>query len=354
MLKRFNPGLTIVTMAVIGLGLLIPVPYVLLTPGPVFNTIGSVDGKDLIRISGATTYPTGGQLDMLTVSEFGGPQQGLDIFQAIKGLLDGTEKVLPREAVYDEGISSHEAAQQNAEAFSSSQSYATAAALSYLKLPVHDSVYISSVGEGVPAQGKLHAGDTIIAVDGNPASDPDHVVNAVHSKPIGSTLIFTIERAGHKSDVSVVSAPHPDDPTTTKDESTVGYVGIGVDVSYRGDFPIEFGVDGVGGPSAGTMFAVGIIDKLTPGMLNGGKNIAGTGTIDPDGVVGAIGGIQQKMIAAKNAGATLFLAPIDNCDEVIGHVPAGLTVTPMATLSDAVHRIEDFTAGKHVPACSTN
>jgi len=354
MLNRFNPGLSIGTMVIIGIALLIPVPYVLLTPGPVFNTIGSVSGKDLIRISGAKTYPTGGQLDMLTVSEFGGPQEGLSIFQAIKGLLDNTEKVLPREAVYDEGTTSQVASQQNAEAFNSSQSYATAAALSYLKLPIHDSVYISSVGEGVPAQGKLHAGDTIIAIDGKSVTDPEHVINSVRSKPIGSTLVFTLERAGNKSDVSVVSAPHPDDPTTTKNESKVAYVGIGVDVSYHGDFPIEFGVDGVGGPSAGTMFAVGIIDKLTPGMLNGGKHIAGTGTIDPDGVVGPIGGIQQKMIAAKNAGATLFLAPIGNCDEVIGHVPAGLTVTPMTTLSDAVKRIEDFTAGKHVPACSTN
>lgn len=353
MLKRFNPGLTIGTMVLIALGLLIPVPYVLLTPGPVFNTIGSVDGKDLIRISGAQTYPTGGKLDMLTVSEFGGPQEGLDIFQAVKGLLDSTEKVLPREAVYDEGVTSKEASQQNAEAFSSSQSYATAAALRYLKLPVHETVYVSSISEGAPAQGKLHAGDTIIAVDGKPATDPEHVVDAVRGNPIGSTLVFTVERAGVRSSVNVVSAAHPDDPTTTKDESTVAYVGVGLDVGYHGDFPIDFGVDGVGGPSAGTMFAVGIIDKLTPGMLNGGKHVAGTGTIDPDGVVGPIGGIQQKMIAARNAGATLFLAPIDNCDEVNGHVPTGLTVTPMTTLSDAVHRIEDFTAGKHVPACST-
>jgi len=354
LLKRFIPGLTVVTIAVLGLGFVIPVPYVMLTPGPVFNTIGSVDGKELIRISGAPTYQTAGQLDMLTVSEFGGPQEGLDVIQAVKGLFDGTEKVLPRQAVFPEGVSSHEIQQRDAEDFSASQSYAIGAALSYLKLPVHEYVYISSVTEGAPAQGKLHAGDKVIAINGKAVSTPDDVVSHVHNSPIGTPIVFKVDRTGHMLNVTVWSAAHRDDPATSLDESKIPYVGISLDTGYAGDFPIEFGVDGVGGPSAGTMFAVGIIDKLTPGFLNGGKNVAGTGTIDGQGKVGPIGGIQQKMVGAKNAGATLFLAPATNCDEVIGHIPAGLTVTPIKTLSQAVQAIKDYSAGKHVSACSTN
>jgi PDZ domain-containing protein len=99
------------------------------------------------------------------------------------------------------------------------------------------------------------------------------------------------------------------------------------------------------------LFAIGIIDKLTPGALTQGKIIAGTGTIDPDGNVGEIGGIRQKLIGARDAGAVLFLAPEGNCDEVIGHIPDGLTVVAIETLKDAMDEIEAFNAGKTVTPC---
>ena len=108
---------------------------------------------------------------------------------------------------------------------------------------------------------------------------------------------------------------------------------------------------GVGGPSAGTMFAIGIIDKLTPGALTEGKVIAGTGTISPDGKVGEIGGIQQKLIGARNAGAVLFLAPQSNCQDVIDHIPDGLTVASIATLSEAMTAINAFNTGAKVNPC---
>jgi PDZ domain-containing protein len=100
------------------------------------------------------------------------------------------------------------------------------------------------------------------------------------------------------------------------------------------------------------MFAIGIIDKLTPGALTNGKIIAGTGTITPDGTVGDIGGIQQKLIGARDAGAVLFLAPQGNCQDVIGHIPEGLTVAAIETLEDAMEAIEAFNSGAEVTACS--
>jgi PDZ domain-containing protein len=150
----------------------------------------------------------------------------------------------------------------------------------------------------------------------------------------------------------VTSIPKPDDAATSQDESKIPYIGIGIDINYAATFPIDFGVSGVGGPSAGSMFAVGIIDKLTPGSLTDGKIIAGTGTIDPTGNVGEIGGIQQKLIGAKKAGAVLFLAPQSNCIDVIGHIPDGLTVASVATLEDAIKAIEAFNAGAQVKVCS--
>jgi PDZ domain-containing protein len=330
----------------------IPVPYVMTTPGPVFNTIGEVNEIELISISGTQTYPTEGELDMTTVSEYGGPQDGLEMFQAIWGWISPDRKVVPRESVYPEGETEAENTARNVEAFSTSQSYAIAAAMDYLELPINERVLITSVGLDTPAQDKLRAGDEILAVDGVAITTPEQVVAAVRSKPIGTDLTFSVVRNDSNLDVIVTSSNRQDDPVTPEDEATIPYIGIGIDISYSADFEIEFGVTGVGGPSAGTMFAVGIIDKLTPGALTQGKIIAGTGTIDPDGNVGDIGGIQQKLIGARDAGAVLFLAPQGNCDEVIGHIPDGLTVAAIETLEDAMDEIESFNSGAQVTTCS--
>jgi PDZ domain-containing protein len=330
----------------------IPVPYVMTSPGPVFNTVGEVNDVELISISGTQTYPTEGELDFTTVSEFGGPQEGLDMFQAIWGWISPDRRVVPRESVYPEGETEAENTARNVEAFNTSQSYAIAAAMNYLEQPVNEQVIVTSVGIDAPAKDKLRAGDEVLAVDGAVITTPEQVVDAVRSKPIGTDLNFSIMRSGSKLEIVVTSSARPDDPATEQDEATIPYVGVGVDVNYSAEFDIKFGVTGVGGPSAGTMFAIGIIDKLTPGALTQGKIIAGTGTIDPEGNVGEIGGIQQKLIGARDAGAVLFLAPEDNCDEVVGHIPDGLTVAAVASLEDAMDEIDSFINGDQVNVCS--
>jgi PDZ domain-containing protein len=349
---RFKPTLTVSLTILLVAAILIPVPYVMTSPGPVFNTIGSIGDTELISISGTPTYPTEGELDMTTVSEFGGPQEGLDVFQALWGWLNPNNRVIPREAIYPEGETEEENAAQNAEAFSTSQSYAIAAAMGYLDQPVTEKIVIISVGENTPAQNNLRAGDEVVSVDSVVMKTPEQVVEAVRGKPIGSQLSFVVIRDGSETTALVTSGAREDDPVTTEDESTIPYIGIGLDINYSAEFDIEFGVTGVGGPSAGTMFAIGIIDKLTPGALTNGKIIAGTGTITPDGTVGDIGGIQQKLIGARDAGAVLFLAPQGNCQDVIGHIPEGLTVAAIETLEDAMEAIEAFNSGAEVTACS--
>jgi PDZ domain-containing protein len=351
MRSKFKLGLTGTLVVLILAILAIPVPYVMTSPGPVFNTIGEVAGTELISISGTETYPTSGELDMTTVREYGGPQEGLSIFQAIWGWISPNNRVVPREAIYPPNQTEAENTAKNAEAFSSSQSYAIAAALDYLDLPVVEQIIVSSVGEKTPALDKLRAGDQITAVDGAMVLKPEDVVTAVRSKPIGTALTFSLVRSGSPIEVVVVSDARADDPATPEDESSIPYIGIGVDTYYQANFDITFGVQGVGGPSAGTMFAIGIIDKLTPGALTDGKTIAGTGTIDPDGNVGEIGGIQQKLIGARDEGAELFLAPESNCKDVVGHVPAGLTVVPVKTLSEAMQAIADYKSGVNLKEC---
>ena len=108
---------------------------------------------------------------------------------------------------------------------------------------------------------------------------------------------------------------------------------------------------GVGGPSAGLMFSLGVVDKLTAGSLTAGKTIAGTGTIDDKGLVGPIGGVQQKVVGAPRDGATFFLTPTRNCLDAFRAAPKGLTLIRVEPLSDAVAQLENVRKGKPTTPC---
>ena len=128
-------------------------------------------------------------------------------------------------------------------------------------------------------------------------------------------------------------------------------LGVIVQQQYQFPFTVNISIGNIGGPSAGMMFALGIIDRLTGMGLAGGKFIAGTGEISPNGAVSAIGGIQQKMVGARDAGATVFLAPAGNCSDTVGAVPAGLRVVKVSTLSGAIADLKAIKQGKSVPSC---
>ncbi|HXT91294.1 MAG TPA: S16 family serine protease, partial [Trebonia sp.] len=128
-------------------------------------------------------------------------------------------------------------------------------------------------------------------------------------------------------------------------------IGVQVQEQYKFPFNVRITVGDIGGPSAGMMFALGIVDMLTPMNLTGGKFVAGTGEITAAGQVQPIGGIQQKMVGARNAGATVFLTPAGNCADAKGAVPSGLKVVKVSTLSQAVSDLEALKAGKQVPSC---
>lgn len=334
----------LVLLALIAIAAILPVPFIVLSPGPTFNTIGDVDGVALVEITDTTTYPVTGALDMTTIREEGEPRSPLTVFGALAAWVDPDRAVLPRELLYGDDETTEEVQQRNAVLFSTSQSNAIAAALNTLGEPLIEDVVVTAVVEGTPAFGVLDAGEQIIAIDGAPVRVPEDVVEAVRSQPIGATLAFTVERDGEEVDVDVVSAEKPD-------EAGVPYVGITVGINYRAEFPIVFALEDIGGPSAGMMFALAIVDKLTPEDLTGGGHVAGTGTIDPAGAVGAIGGIRQKLAGARGAGATLFLMPEVHCEEASGHVPDGLTVVPVTTLQGALDALSAWRAGEPLPAC---
>jgi PDZ domain-containing protein len=329
------------TLIAIAVAVLVPVPYVILGPGPTLNTLGDTSGQPLISITGHQTYPTSGNLNMVTVSYEGGPGVKLNVFQALRAWLDSSEAVVPESELFPAGQSAQQTQAQDTEQMASSQQTATAAALSTLHIGYQTQVVVMQTVPGYPASKVLKAGDQILAVDGKPVTGQSNLSSLITSHPAGTLLRLTVLRAGQTLAVQVAS----------KDSDGTPVIGVQVEEQFKFPFTVRITVGDIGGPSAGMMFALGIIDKLTPMNLTGGKFIAGTGEITTTGQVQPIGGIQQKMVAARSAGATVFLTPAGNCADTAGAVPAGLRIVKVSTLSQAISDLEAIKAGKPVASC---
>jgi PDZ domain-containing protein len=331
------------TLVAIAVAVLVPVPYVILGPGPTLNTLGSQGGQPLITISGHPTYPTTGNLNMVTVGYQGNPppNTGINVFEALRAWLDPSEAVVPATEIYTPGQSAAQTQQEDTAEMAGSQETAQAAAFSALHIPYQTQVAVIQTVPGTPAAGVLKAGDVITSVDGAAVTGSTQLTTLITSHPAGSVLKLAVVRAGKTVPLTV----------TSKESGGHPIIGVTVQENYKFPFQVKFSVGDIGGPSAGMMFALGIIDKLTKLDLTGGKFIAGTGEITATGQVLPIGGIQQKMVGARNAGATIFLAPASNCSDVVGAIPAGLRVVRVATLSQAMSDLEAIKADKPVPSC---
>ena len=316
---------------------LLPVKYAVLHPGPVLNTLGRSHGKPLIAITGHATYPTSGTLDLTTVSVNGGPDRRVTLLQVLGGWLDKSAAVVPQEEIFPPGQTQKQSDDENQAEMTTSQESATAAALSTLKIPVPTALAVAGMDANSPAKGVLKDADVIVAVNALRA-----VLQTV--KP-GDQAKVTVRRAGKDQTLTTRTGASPDDGHTV--------LGVYINASFDFPFSVKIQIDDIGGPSAGMMFALGIIDTLTPGDLTGGKPIAGTGTIDADGTVGPIGGIRQKLVGARRAGARYFIAPADNCDEVRGHIPDGLRVVRTSTLTQSRDEVTAIAANQAtgLPTC---
>jgi PDZ domain-containing protein len=330
------------TAVAIAVSVLIPVPYVILGPGPTLNTLGrDSSGQPLITISGRASYPVSGHLNLVTVSYKGCQGNRFNIFTALVGWLNPREAVVPESEICPAGLTQKETEQQDTQQMTSSQQTATAAALTELHIPYSTQVYVVQADKGFPAYGVLKPGDVITKVNGQPVTGQAALTRLITAHPAGSTLTLTVIRNGQARQLQV----------QTKQSRGRPVMGVTIDGRYNFPFDVKITVGDIGGPSAGLMFALGIIDKLTKLNLTGGKFIAGTGEIEPKGKVDAIGGIQQKMIGARNAGATVFLTPAANCADTKGAVPAGLRLVKVSTLHDAVTALENLRSGASAPSC---
>ena len=334
----------VLLLFLLALSTILPVPYVVLSPGPTENTIGALNGTDVIVIDGRETFPTEGNLNLTTVSVTSQDRR-MYLVEALRAWLNPKDAVVPREDVYTDEETAEQVRTRNAEQMVTSQQSAIAAALRELEIPVAERVLVDAIVEGAPALGKLEAGDVILAVDGEEVATSEDVVRLVTAHEPGEVVAFTVERSEEQIDVDVETIASPDD----------GRAVVGISAQAGFDFPFDVEVtlgEEIGGPSAGLMFALGIVDKLTPGALTGGAFVAGTGMIDPNGDVSAIGGIQQKIAGARAAGATTFLVPAPNCAAAVAADVDGIRLVRVDTLADAVDSLESLAAGDSaVPAC---
>jgi Lon-like protease len=353
---------TLVLIALLCAGVLIKVPYSEMSPGPTVNTLGDAGGEPVLQVSGRKTYPTSGHLNMTTV-RVTGADYNMNVIEAVYGWLAHDSVVVPHATLYPDGKTEEQSTQENAEEFSQSQESAKVAALTELGIPVPSRTIVSSVIKDSPAEGALHAGDVIKAVDGTAVKAPEDVAKLVTKHQPGEDVVFTIvpakaakaaEKTGNKATATATEKVTV--TTRESDEGDRAIVGIQAGTDHTFPFTVDIKLADVGGPSAGLMFSLGIVDKLTPGSLTGGKFVAGTGTIDDKGKVGPIGGIEMKLVGARNAGARFFLTPDQNCAAAASDIPAGLTLVRVKTIEDATKSMDRIRIGDTagLPSCSAS
>lgn len=328
-----------VVIALLGLGIMqVSVPYVVLVPGLTVDTLGEHGGDVVIEIEGDDTDDPAGELRLTTVSVRTDPS----LVEAIRAWFSDEQAVVPEEMIYPPDQTREQVEEQNTAQFSQSQSAAEAAAMRHLGYPAR--VSIAEVVDGGAADGNLRVGDIVTNVDGAEVTVPSDLGDLVTAEPVGTTLTVAYLRDGEPGEVELTTQPDAQDPDVPR---------IGVVATTIVDHPYELDIqlEDIGGPSAGLMFALGIIDKVEPEDLTGGEVVAGTGTIDAEGNVGPIGGLPQKLVGAREAGATVFLVPSGNCPAARENPQPGMTLVAVDTLSEAVDGLAELRAGGTPRTC---
>lgn len=327
------------------IALISPLPFVTYQPGLTVDVLGAPDGKEIIQVDGRKTYRDDGELRLTTVYVTR-PESKVNLLQLMEGWISTDDAVYPRRIVYPPGETDAASEREGALEMVGSQDAAVAVALTELGVDYDQAVKILTVDPEAPAKGVLRPGDLVLRVGDTKVTTTTEVEDAVKAAGSGQPLDLRIERDGAERTVTVT--PEEIDGQTR--------VGITLLPSYRFPFQVSVGIDDqIGGPSAGLMFSLGIYDTLTPGSLTDGEVIAGTGTIAPNGKVGPIGGIQQKIAAARETGARLFLVPPANCREALAVSSGDMQLVRAATMHDAVEALETWADNPEadLPSCES-
>jgi PDZ domain-containing protein len=267
----------------------------------------------------------------------------------LRGWAQQARAVLPVESVFPANITRAQQEEQATAQMVSSQEAATAAALTELGYDIPVTLSVAAAVPGSGAEGVVEETDVLVALNGEPITTHLNLIEDLGRVNPGDDVVLGVLRDGEPMDLTITTTVAP---TAEGGERAA----LGVFVASEFDFPFEVNIqiENIGGPSAGLMFALAIVDRLTPEDELNGVTVAGTGTMETDGAVGAIGGIEQKMRGALRDGASWFLAPADNCAQVVGAIPDGLRVVKVATLHEARSAIEAIGAGtaESLPTCA--
>ncbi|MDN4480988.1 YlbL family protein [Demequina muriae] len=315
---------------------ILPAPFAIGGPGPTFDTLSEVEGVPLVEIEGAPTFPASGELRLTTVSVARGSSSAFTLGRVLRGWADEARYVVPEEEVFGTPDEEEVFEEQSAQAWITSQESATVAALEALDQPVPAELEVAEVIPTSLATGLLEPGDVIVALNGQDVPTFSALADVLADVTPGDDVSVSYVRGGQTAEVAFA---------TLDDGAGGALMGLGIDPGFELPIDVSVQIDSVGGPSAGLMFSLAIMDMLTEADELADARVAGTGTIDASGDVGAIGGIAMKMHGAVDAGADYFLAPADNCGEVIGNVPAGLDVYSVETLDDAYAAIIGIGSG---------
>ena len=328
-------------LALIVTAALMPLPFVVYSPGYTVDVLAQDENEaEIIQVDGHKAYYGDGELRMTTVLVTS-PETEKTLFELMAAWIDPDDAVYPD---LEEGKTDEQNRIEGQVQMVTSQDAAKAAALRELGLEVTTQPGVSLVEKNSPAEGRLQVHDLFLEVDGAPVDSPKEVVEAVSEAEAGEPVEFLVLRDHRRKTVRVTPEKSEEGPR----------IGILIGTGYRFPFDVSINISPeIGGPSAGLMFALAVYDTLTPGGLTDGRSVAGTGEISAEGVVGPIGGIQQKIVAAREAGAGLFLVPPDNCDEAAGADTGDMRLVAAKTLHAARIAIEAWVEDPEadLPSC---
>lgn len=311
---------------------LVPVPYVTWAPGATHDLLGQVDGKDAITITGLPTRHPSGKLRLTTVAVTS-PSGVLSLPEALISYWLPSREVLPRDVIYRPGVPDADLNAQEAELMADSQTTAVVAALRAARVPVTEMPMIAAVLNSGPANGILKPGDLIESVDNRHVETTKDVTEAVRDRNVGESVSFTYFRDGQRKHSTIVTR-------ATEAAPKEPIIGAKLAIGYSYAPKVTFAVDqNIGGSSAGLIFAIAIYSMLSEQDLVADRDISGTGAVDADGRVSAIGGVQEKLAAAARDQSKVFLMPRANCVD-LGPIPDTISVVAVDNLGDAVSALQ--------------
>jgi Lon-like protease len=319
----------------------LPLPYTIYRPGPTVDVLAKIKVDD----ASVKTYPDpGSQIRMTTVNETL-PSAHLGLWSLLGAWISRDAAVYPKSVAYPEADTTDTTSQQEgAQEMTGAQEAATQVALEELGYHVFQGAKIASVVTGGPADGRLRKDDVVTAVGSRQVSTSAEFVSAVQGLTPGRPATFSVTRGGKSVEVTI----------TPSKQGGTAHLGVSIADAVKMPFNVDLGIpEAIGGPSAGLMMTIAIYDYLTPGSLTGDQPIAGTGTISQNGAVGPIGGIQQKIPAAKDAGAKIFLVPADNCEDVAGSDHGSMRLIKVTSFDDALSSIQTWVKdpSAQLPTC---